>query len=257
MPTNPPAVPEPKSSKDFSLPKKYSSLMPPDTQSSLNEISKPIAQTPNLSIASSVSDFLAQKTLLHRSRMKYLNEYERGLRETLSSNQLSHEDYHHEMERLDELYAPIMGELDIILKQRRTLGLDIQEAYEDSGQKHANAAPEHSIEIMERVYTSRVAEVLSACEREKWYFNQSEFRRGVIEYLNARHPEESGAIWCHLTGWAIKDNVKTAHLVPKTLCGEELAYLFGVDEVVLSDPRNGKCPLPTRVAVRGTASNML
>jgi hypothetical protein len=43
-----------------------------------------------------------------------------------------------------------------------------------------------------------------------------------------------------LCGWLPSDeNVKAANLVPKTLVGEELNYLFGEDEVVLMNPRNG------------------
>lgn len=34
-------------------------------------------------------------------------------------------------------------------------------------------------------------------------------------------------------------DVKAAHIVPKSLTSQELAYLYGVEEVVLNDPRNG------------------
>ncbi|KAJ9194380.1 hypothetical protein DTO166G4_1596 [Paecilomyces variotii] len=33
--------------------------------------------------------------------------------------------------------------------------------------------------------------------------------------------------------------VKAAHLVPKSLTGEETSYIFGVDEFIRFDPRNG------------------
>jgi hypothetical protein len=40
--------------------------------------------------------------------------------------------------------------------------------------------------------------------------------------------------------WWDSKSVKAAHLVLKSLLGDELSYLFGVGEVILSNPRNGK-----------------
>lgn len=39
--------------------------------------------------------------------------------------------------------------------------------------------------------------------------------------------------------WWPKEAVKAAHLVPKLITGDELAFLFGVKELVLKDARNG------------------
>lgn len=127
-------------------------------------------------------------------------------------------------------------------KQRRTLEQDVEDAHE--AQKRQKMSREPSIEFMERAYTSTIVtrvNMLATGNTKTRSFDQGTFKKAVVEYLHAGG-EEGGAerIWCHLTSWWDPDDVKAAHLIPKTLQGDEWTHLFGVGEVVLSDPKNGK-----------------
>lgn len=77
-------------------------------------------------------------------------------------------------------------------------------------------------------------------------FDQKAFRNYVMDYYGANYAD--GA-YCHLTGWHSTKVVKTAYLVSQGLDGDEVSYLFGVGELVLSDPRNGKKHLPLLLSV--------
>lgn len=46
--------------------------------------------------------------------------------------------------------------------------------------------------------------------------------------------------YCYLTGWHTSKLVEAAYLVPESLDSDEVSYIFGVEELLLSDPRNGK-----------------
>jgi hypothetical protein len=55
----------------------------------------------------------------------------------------------------------------------------------------------------------------------------------VLGAYNASR-KESGAnlVWCHaLHDWFLADEVKPAHLVPKSLSLAEVGHLFGIEEV--------------------------
>lgn len=86
-----------------------------------------------------------------------MSTYRDGLYKAFSSDKLRNKDYHDEMESLDNLYTRIVRELEVFKKQRRTLELDIQQAYEDSGWRETpeniSRAPCH---FMERTYASTV-----------------------------------------------------------------------------------------------------
>jgi hypothetical protein len=77
-------------------------------------------------------------------------------------------------------------------------------------------------------------------------FDRRAFSRDVLEYYGAKKEIRGMDMkYCHLTGWQDLSTVKCAHLVPKSLESDELFYLFGVRDAVLSDPRNGKPPAVT------------
>jgi hypothetical protein len=60
-----------------------------------------------------------------------------------------------------------------------------------------------------------------------------------IFYSATRDVDGTKFEYCHLCGWLPKNMIKAAHLVPKSLVGGELSYLFGEGEVVLMNLRNG------------------
>lgn len=227
------------SSKDIVLPKRYFSLMASITQANLN--GKSISITHHITKISEnigISDVLSQKIRLHKSSLGYIRDYQHGLRQILTEGTLQQDDYETEMKHLDESFLPVVEELHVLTKQSRTLELDVQQFYEDTVPKRQ---PVPSVESMERVYASTVAPSVMS-KRRAWCFDNPNFRKDVIQCLNAdADPESFGRIWCHIIGgWVLTEYIQVAHLVPKCLRGEELTGLFGVGEVVLSNPRNGK-----------------
>lgn len=63
------------------------------------------------------------------------------------------------------------------------------------------------------------------------------FRTSVRERYKASWGNK---VWCHLLGWAPKEDVRVYRLVPKRLQSTELAYLFGVEDIhPRHDPTNG------------------
>jgi hypothetical protein len=194
-----------------------------------------------ISMESTVSEFLEKKSQVFASDLDYYRVYQDGLRHALSTEKLSSQDYQKEMYELDENYKLVLDELRVLKKQRRTLEQDFEDAYDY--QKHRKLSHEPNIEFMERAYAATmISRVMAASSKQKKrHFDQSKFRRDVVTYLDAaRDPAGHGRLWCHLSGWHPEKAIKAAHLVPKSLRGDELAFLFGVGEVVLSNPKNGK-----------------
>lgn len=238
-------IPERTSSKNIVLPKRYSSIMPGKRQASLDTKYKRTASLASdvstMSGDSAVSEFLAQKIRLHRSSMEYIRDYQNGLSEARSSENLQQQQYDDEMNALSKESEPILEELRLLEKQERTLGLDITEWCEDNGMKRQKTSDEPPLGFMQRAYAAvMVPRVMANAKQNRTKFDHTKFRKDVIKYLHAQDESIPCFVWCHVTGWTQSDRIKAAHLVPKCLKGDELTHLFGVGEVVLSDPSNGK-----------------
>ena len=77
----------------------------------------------------------------------------------------------------------------------------------------------------------------AAANQTKDKFDRSEFKERGVKYYDARAVNFT---YCSVTGWHDSSLVKAAHLVPKSLAGNEVADLFGSPETpVRTDPRNG------------------
>lgn len=138
------------------------------------------------------------------------------------------------MKELDLESRPTEEEIVVLKRQRKMVEEDIEDEM-----------PQR--QDLEAAYASVLsAKVISATAKQsKSDFDQSEFKKDVVKYCGARKMDETDGkrplTYCHLSGWWDKNQVKAAHLVRKSLQSEELAYLFGVGEVVLLEARNGKC----------------
>lgn len=81
---------------------------------------------------------------------------------------------------------------------------------------------------------------MSASKQRRGEFDQSKFHRDVVEFYSAARnvQDELSKIWCHVSGeHHLKKDVKATYIVPKSLESNELAYVFGMGESLLS-PRN-------------------
>jgi hypothetical protein len=136
-----------------------------------------------------------------------------------------------ELKIVEKRILPVEKELVCLKRQKKFIDDDLNESL-----------PRHA--TVEDAYAALIVnKVMSAGIQNPRKFKQTRFADGVCEYYNAVRRSKDGTKmkWCHiLADWLPADSVKAAHLVPKLLESEELSYFFGVGEVVLSAPNNGK-----------------
>jgi hypothetical protein len=85
------------------------------------------------------------------------------------------------------------------------------------------------------IIMSKIMAATSEVKKGNKKCNQSAYADGVLSFYGASNKTD-GLKYCHLTGWQGERSVKCAHLVPKSLESNDLAYLFGVRKIVLSEP---------------------
>jgi hypothetical protein len=132
--------------------------------------------------------------------------------------------------------------LKFLSNQRKAIQDDLEELPPVKRQRQG----ELDVEFLERAYTATICpKVMSASakvpkERDEHgrSFNASNFKRDVCLYYDIPKDEFEGH--CHVIGFTDAKLIKAAHLVPKSLRGDEIAHLFGVGAIVSSDPRNGE-----------------
>lgn len=231
------------------LPEEHLSLMSQQRQTVLREQRQrnvsAASDASAVSMESSVSDFLEKKVHVLTSSADYCRDYHHGLAEARANKHLSRENYEKAARDIDEHYLPILRQLRELKRSRRVLEQDMEDAYETNPEerKRANISREPDVAFLERAYSSTMAtRVMGAsAKQKKRNFHQSAFRKDVVDYLGAdKDPMGAGRLYCHLTGWKSNAHVKAAHLVAKTLREDELAFLFGEGEGILTNPKNGK-----------------
>jgi hypothetical protein len=122
-------------------------------------------------------------------------------------------------------------ELLILKRQKKAVSDDVDEVL-----------PQYT--TIEGAYSSVLrAKIMSASSKQGKGkpFDQHAFSKTVLSFYGAERLTDARSVekFCHLTGWQPGNYVKCAHLVPKSLESEQLAYLFGVRDTVLSEARNG------------------
>ncbi|KAI9789413.1 MAG: hypothetical protein M1816_006073 [Peltula sp. TS41687] len=215
------------------IPRRYSSLMPGRIQERLEVIQKRKTSAMSaLSACSDVSDFLGQKIEELKQGVEYHSEYLQGLAEALRSGQITHDEFHPINLSTLKKRRKVTEELVAAKRQRKFIEEDLQEEGGLQGQ----------VENLQNAYietmTARVKSATAA--QSKSHFDQDRFRKDVEKHYDAvRYQGGQKEAWCCLTGWTESSDTKAAHIVPKSLQSQELSYLFGVGEAVLSDARNG------------------
>ena len=214
--------------------------MPEGYQDELKRRERNISGLSGLSVASSASEFLETKIQSQSLELDYLRMYSSGLQAAHAAGSLEACEFTEQVGPVADEFAGISSELRVLKRQRKLLEEDLEE--ETSIAKRQRLAhDEPDITFLERAYTdSIVPRVMGAsAKQKKSKFNQSAFRKDVIDFYQAGHGDQ---VFCHLTGWWYAKMVKAAHLVPKSLSEEEVSYLFGAKQLVLSDARNGIPP---------------
>lgn len=215
------------------IPEHYSSLVPAARRGEL-ETSKrrTVSAASEISLASSTSEFVDRKIDDVTANLQYVELLRRFLTEAFHDGQLAESRYNEAMNDCLENIRPREQELVVLKRQKKIILEDL-----------AEEAPQYT--KMEDAYASIITnKVMGASGRlqRKKRFNQGKFRTNVMEYYGASKRNEEGdkQEYCHLTGWILEGHVKAAHIVPISLYSDEVSYLFGVGDAVLSDPSNGK-----------------
>jgi hypothetical protein len=171
-----------------------------------------------------------------------MHTYKDGLWEAKLSHKISEDEYMTELNAILNDFHSAQKDLQLLKRQRSILEDDLEdEIRTDKRQRNIDTVPDHS--FLERAYTNIIVpRVMGAISKQrKTKFDQSAFRKDVLQYYSAIKisGKNATAAYCHLTGWADGFSIKAAHLVPKSLTGEEISYLFGIGDLIRSDPRNG------------------
>lgn len=192
-----------------------------------------------------VSDFLEGKISDLTDRRNSLLDMKNGALEARGKTSDQSQ-----LECIIEQIQPVVRDLRVLKHSKRVIEQDIEEEVMENEEKRARKN-EPGIDFLERAYANSLVLRAMGCNTKKGKdgFNkhyQARFRVDVLRYYNAIL---SNSAWCVVSGrWYEKVNVKAARLVPKSLSPDELAFLFGANETVASNPRNG-LPLHKTVEV--------
>ena len=227
----------------MTIPDCYLSLMPHGHQKMLNEQHRSISRVTQHSVtsaaSSTVSEFLEGRIKSNELEMDYLKMYQEGLYIAHRGGKIPSEQFQAGIGTVLGNFRSVNKNLRVLKRQRKIIEEDIEDEVEHH-KRERGEDQEPDVSFLERAYTNTIVPRVmgaSAKQRKSSKFDQKAFRTDVMEYYGAQHGD---ATYCHLTGWHYSKAVKAAHLVPKSLNGDEVPYIFGVGELVLSDPRNGK-----------------
>ncbi|KAF9253734.1 hypothetical protein DTO027I6_2749 [Penicillium roqueforti] len=217
------------------IPRNAFAIMPLDRQRALLR-----KQAREMTTTRSVSEFLEGKIRDYRMDLDYISCAHDGLLEVLDNEKITTSEFITALKPLMTSARRTSDHLKFLSNQRKAIQDDLEELPPVKRQRQG----ELDVEFLERAYTATICpKVMSAGakvpkERDEYgrSFNASNFKRDVCLYYDIPKDEFEGH--CHVIGSTDAKSIKAAHLVPKSLRGDEIAHLFGVGAIVSSDPRN-------------------
>lgn len=165
------------------------------------------------------------------SSLDYTRQYGNALNKSRKALGVNEEELKKELRKLDDTARELNLEAVTVKRQKRLILEDLKDT-----------AP--SRETMGKAYASVIMNKVMAASKTKFdkpRYLQTEFKKMICDYLHASKMDQGEEyVWCHVTAqWYLASETKTAHIVPKSLDGDEVAYLFGVGAISMSDERNG------------------
>ena len=200
--------------------------------------SSKLSQVSQDSLQSTTSDFLDAKIAALEDEKEYISCIKEGLDEISSSGLLSSDAFQTEIGPVLRRFRATWQTLDVI-KRQRTL---IEEELEVEVKRRRITGPLDN-GLFERAYVDTIIpRVMDAAAKiRKHAFDQRKFKKEVNRYYGLTTECVGETSFCHVLGFFLPaPSVKAARLVPKTLSQAEVSHIFGVQDGVLSDPRNGK-----------------
>lgn len=211
------------------IPKRLSSLLSVSGHQEVNSLllKREFSQS-QVSLTSSTDEFLEAKLEQITTDLNIYDVMKKYLSQGLEEGRINRKEYNEAVGEIDEKYDPAESEMIAIKRQRKILKEDIQQALPRSK--------------IEELYTSLIRDLVmgASAKQKKASHSQQHFRASCFKYYEVDHPTNPEEAWCHLTGWHPKDTVTAAHIVPKSLQSDELAYFFGAGYIDLMQARNGK-----------------
>jgi hypothetical protein len=181
-----------------------------------------------LSTTSSVDDFINAKIESITADLEVNNKFGEIFKDAKKRKAFTDKEYSDASKDLQSEIKEKERELLTLKRQKKTISEDIDEAMP----QFSTVADAYSSVLMTKIMTA------SSNQRRGKPFDQRIFTKAVLSFYGAVR-DGGDQKYCHLTGWQGGALVKCAHIVPKSLESDELAYLFGVRETILSEPRNG------------------
>lgn len=227
------------------VPPRISSLLTPSRQAELEQHRlRSVSAASQLSADLSTSDFLSSKIDNLGKSLDYIACIKDSILEAKDQNTATNSELLDELHHYLKHFRSSTDTLHIVKRQQKLIAEDLDEAAESSKKRSCLIEPNNQ-GLLERAYTgSIIPRVMSACAKQKkTNFNQNAFNKAVKQYYGVSE-RFHGWSYCHILGQKIQTELaKAAHLVPKSLSSDELSHLFGVDDPVLTDPRNGESPM--------------
>ncbi|KUM56717.1 hypothetical protein ACN42_g10485 [Penicillium freii] len=198
--------------------------------------SSKLSQVSQDSLQSTTSGFLDAKIATLEDEKEYISCIKQGLDEISSSGLLSSDAFQTEIGPVLRRFRETSQTLDV-LKRQRTL---IEEDLEVEVKRRRITGPSDD-GLVERAYVDTIIpRVMGAAAKiRKHAFDQKKFKKEVNRYYGLTTECVGETSFCHVLGFFLPaPSVKAAHLVPKSLSQAEVSHIFGVQDGVLSDPRN-------------------
>lgn len=216
------------------IPKHISTLLSAEAKGKMTDIRKrKLSVMSTRATSSNVSEFLDAKIHELELEFEYTEQYRNALMKAYETNTLSEKDWNRTRKEIRANVERDKKEYIALKPQRHLLEEDFDE---DSAEENLEYA--YAKAMVNRV---KMPKQLNTKEKNLKSHVQEKFRKEVVKYYGVESSNEGQSfLWCAVTqrDWKPKET-KAAHIVPKTLESEELAYLFGAGEMDLSDPRNG------------------
>lgn len=194
---------------------------------------------PTGSAPRNVTEFLEQKIVeLTSVRNSLLKERDNIIN---GKELMDPEFFQDQLKEIPDKLAPNAANLKALSQSKRVIEQDMDEELEGqrATKKFREQGPE--LDLFERAYAnSLVPRVMGSSGKQTKAWNrhdQRQFREDVLESYNA---VDGGIAWCCVWGsWFSKAEITAAHLVPKALSEDEVSFLFGANQRISGDPKNG------------------
>ncbi|KAI9828163.1 MAG: hypothetical protein M1832_003690 [Thelocarpon impressellum] len=225
------------------IPERHSSHLRPSLREELESFKK--RKTSAESVSSNVTVFLDAQIAKLTNEIRAATAYAVGLGQAYDARTIGKSELDQEKDAVRKAKAPRAVALHVLKRQRKFVEEELADAVGMPSPTKRQQEMEHEHSELARAYVATIVERVKTgmAKQAGQYFNQKAFKNAVASYYEAETPSRGipgseVSKHCSIMGWWGPADVKAAHIVPKVLASRELEKIFGVGDVMLSDPRN-------------------